>query len=580
MQPFKKKRITSYRTVITASFFAINIIVVLALLIFNFRYTYNLTVKNVGGNISSNLDVAAQTIQSDIASYQSMVQFIAWNPQVIEAMTRDMENYPVRDFSDIQRLYTISTSMMANLPIDLPLHLINYNNNISLFSTTNYYAPYYKTSKHDFFQRIDQNGGNSVIAQPHWRVDGEDSRDVCYSLGSLIVNEGQPVGYVVLDVYEYYFQQVIDQVRAQLPELESVLIIDDKGVVLTDSSKQLRTGSQYGNIDFIRDLQDNGISVEAGHGEYLLYCGKNGSSPIYIVGLLSQDYYWKTSLFSMKVFLPLAALTMLLGVILSIWFSSIVAGPINKLSKAFGKMNSGNLSVRVDFAADNTEIGLLGQNFNDMASSLESLIEEDYKKSLLLQQAELNVLKSQINPHFLYNCMNMVTMTARLGKVNETAQIANALSSFYRYIMKDHDKEVSLSEEIEQISNYLAIYQIRFSDRLTVEMDIHPQTRQCTIMKMLLQPIVENAMVHGIEQVTGAAVLSISTWEEDGDLFIQVRNNGPEKSRSRHGTGIGMDNVRRRIALYYGKKYGISMKREQALTVVTIRIEARRFNDE
>ena len=564
------KKATSFRSNVTIGVLSILLLVILFVLLFSYQYTYRLITQNLGENISNSIANLDERIASDMAAYSSMLRFLARDAEVIEIMQRDKKQYPARHFEDTQRLYSISNAMMVHLPVKLPMHLINADNHISRFSTTNYYAPIYGADSDDFFRAMDRAEFGNVTARTHWRVDGYDSMDVCYSMGVCLRDENwNPVGYVVLDVYQYYFLQVLESV--ELPELDNLILLDDEGHILADTARRYRIGTMFSEVEQIRALPVQNHVIKMKEENFLLY--HNGSKTgLQLLALLPENYFYVTAMQSMQKFLLPIALSLGLGILLSIFLTAHVSRPIQRLSRAFRQINKGNFHARVPVQDSQTEIGLLSSDFNDMVSSLQHLIEQEYQNSLLLQEAELAMLKSQINPHFLYNCMNLISMAAHLGQNEHVVQISSALGKFYRYIVQNKEQEVPLFNEMAQIENYLTIYRIRYVDRLTVEIDMDPAARERPILKMLLQPLVENAMVHGIEQITGTGILRVEVQLDGEMLLIAVKDNGGGFGQSRHTSGqhIGLDNIRKRIALYYGKDAWLRIDRQDGFTIVQL----------
>lgn len=568
------KRTKTYRSLTITTYLVLNLVIIVTILLFNYHYTERILSENLGSNITTSLNTASEQMQFEMNAFDSMVNFVANDEQVVEIMKWDLENYPRRNFDDAQYLYTTSNSLMANLPIRVPLHFINYENNISRFSTTNYYAPYYKTSRSDFFQQIKVHGFEDVVGQPHWRVDGLDSLDVCYSIGRLIVdNDYHPVGYVVLDIYQYYFNQAVDSIN--VPKEANVLIVDKSGIVLADRNQEFAVNTPLEYTDLgVDEAYNDGFRINMNDSNYIAFSSDLEDVPFYTIAILPENFFTKSTLFSIRVFLPLAAISLALGVVISIWLSSIVSNPVQELSTAFREINKGNLSARVSFHGNRNELEGLGRDFNYMAASLEKLIEQEYKNSLLLQEAELSMLKSQINPHFLYNCMNMINMAAHLDETEEISKMSVILSQLFRYVLSDPEKEVSLREELQQVENYLDIYKIRYKDRLDVEISAPTELLHQPILKMMIQPLVENAMIHGIEQKVEKGIVKVIV-ESAGDyILIHVMDNGAGFGTSTEkGESIGLENVRRRIDLYYGGDSCLEIGRENDFTRVTIKVK-------
>lgn len=569
------RKMLSYRSSMTIAVLSALFFVILSMLFFAYRYSYQLSEKNLNENISNSLSSLDERLNSDVGTYSAMLRFLSQDTRVIEVMEKDKQQYPQRQFEDTQKLYSISTTLMVHLPLQLPLHFINADNHISRFSTTNYLVPTYGSNSKEFFQAMDTASPGAVANITHWRVDGFDSRDVCYSLGTALRNlEGDIVGYVVLDIYQYYFLQILNSVH--LPELENFLLLDRNGKILADKKKEYRIGS---NFSYESSKADSAIEIRApisiAESDYLMYQSRNKEN-FDLIALLPAEYFHNTVIQSMKPFFIPVGICFLLEILMSLWVTSLASRPVQRLSRAFRQINNEDFDVRVPVYHPNTEIGILSKDFNDMAASLQNLIEQEYQNNILLQEAELALLKNQINPHFLYNSMNLISMTARLGELDQVVQISLALGKFYRYIASNQEQEVPLEKELEQVENYLSIYQLRYLDRLSISFDISDEAKRKNILKMLLQPLVENAMVHGIEQITEKGFLRVEAWVEENTLSLAVKDNGNGFGQSkRKGQQIALENIRKRIVLYYGKAASLTMSRESGITTILLRLPDR-----
>ncbi|THF75710.1 cache domain-containing sensor histidine kinase [Cohnella fermenti] len=249
------------------------------------------------------------------------------------------------------------------------------------------------------------------------------------------------------------------------------------------------------------------------------------------------------------------------------------------------------------------EIHVLAAKFNQMLDEIGELTGElldshsrEYELQLLRQQAEIAFLNSQINPHFLYNTLETIQGIAAVRGVREIMTMTSALSGIFRYSIQEQE-EVALREELEIVRKYLEIQQIRFEDRFEVAFDIDDSLMGVKVKKMLLQPLIENAVFHGLELMLGKGLLTVRVCEgAEGDLRIAIADNGtgiasdrleelresllwrdaPVEARKQGRNGIGVANVGRRIRGAYGEPYGLTIESEQgAGTTVILRLPGR-----
>lgn len=257
--------------------------------------------------------------------------------------------------------------------------------------------------------------------------------------------------------------------------------------------------------------------------------------------------------------------------------------PIGRLKNAMKQVEAGDFEIQVESKAHD-EIGMLIQSFNYMVSRLRQLIMEVYQQKLAQKNAELTALQAQINPHFLYNTLDSINwMLIEKGEW-EISDVVVSLGDILKYSLHGEEMLVLFEEELKYIESYLCIQKNRLEDRLTVQIEIDEEAKLCFVPKLILQPIVENAILHGIEKKKEMGRIQIQAIVREGTLEIRVTDDGigmqPDRlmrfresimSDEISGKHIGMRNVHRRIQLHFGEAYGLKIDSEwQKGTTVTI----------
>ncbi|HIS00953.1 MAG TPA: histidine kinase [Candidatus Excrementavichristensenella intestinipullorum] len=262
--------------------------------------------------------------------------------------------------------------------------------------------------------------------------------------------------------------------------------------------------------------------------------------------------------------------------------------PIQELEKFAASLAGGDLGVR---APDSQveELRELTSSLNSMASRLQSLIDVNRREQENLKKAELRTLQAQIAPHFLYNTLDAIVWLAEAHRTDEVIHITRALSDFYRISLSQGKDWIPLSEEVKHLTGYLTIQKIRYRDILDYRIDIPESLYGEQILKLLLQPLVENAIYHGIKHRRGRGLVTVTGREADGQLWLSVRDDGagmtPERLREvRQGlggagegaAGYGLYNVNQRIKLYYNQAQGIEIHSNQSGTTISLHVPVRR----
>lgn len=274
-----------------------------------------------------------------------------------------------------------------------------------------------------------------------------------------------------------------------------------------------------------------------------------------------------------------------------------IASPVDKLYKGMKRLGTGNMNVQLPNKRQD-ELGYLTEAFNRMVVNQRQLIEEHYEQQLRLAKTELKFLQTQINPHFLYNTLDSINWTAKNYEADEISEMVLNLSRFFRLSLNKGKEVFTIDESLSHLHYYIRIQQIRFLDSFTVQYNIQEESRSVPIMKLLLQPLVENAILHGMEGRTEGGLLVISSWIEDRQkVLIEVRDNGSGMSEERltyvqeelrrlgsrdynlfspeeeYKDLFGLRNVITRIKLYYGEGAGLAINSiigEGTAVVVTL----------
>lgn len=271
------------------------------------------------------------------------------------------------------------------------------------------------------------------------------------------------------------------------------------------------------------------------------------------------------------------AITLIVTLLLLNRILTGVVKPLKKLEKYMVQVNPDNMDQRMEILTDD-EIGHLSMKFNQMMDRIRNLKEQEDKRKY-----ELQALQAQINPHFLYNTLDSIIWMAETNDSNIVA-MTEALAKLFRISLNKGNEEISLERELEHVKNYLIIQSMRYADKFTYEISAEPGVERCRTIKLILQPIVENCIYHGIKKKRGTGKITIRAYRREQNLIIEVSDDGcgmPEEicrkilsdeieSENISGSGIGVKNVNERIQLRFGKKYGLSYSSEEGVgTTVT-----------
>ncbi|MNJ36578.1 Sensor histidine kinase YpdA [compost metagenome] len=388
-------------------------------------------------------------------------------------------------------------------------------------------------------------------------------------------DSGQTLGYIVLDVDPAVVGQILAQV--QLGRKESLYITNAKGDLVIRKGSALQgpdsVEQNAGNVD--TPFRGEGVTHLEIDGERMLVSYVTSELTQWTtVGAVPVSEMMQDSLKVRNSIMIMGIICVGLAMLFSVFTAYRITLPIRKLSRLMKKVEQGKLEV--EFPVNQwDEVGQLGKAFNKMVSRLSELGYLLYETEIREKDAQIAALQSKINPHFLYNTLGSISMYAELEGNREITTMTNNLSRILRYSLNAHQSGVILKDEIEHIRSYMAIQKLRYDDRLHFTLNIEEAAMTCSVIPLMIQPIVENSFKHGLDKGVGKGRISLTGGIQDGLLRLSVEDDGiglttAQLERIRHQlaysrdlggeTGNGLLNVHRRLVLCYGERYGLSIE--------------------
>ena len=267
----------------------------------------------------------------------------------------------------------------------------------------------------------------------------------------------------------------------------------------------------------------------------------------------------------------IVGMAIFLIVLINTLVSSWVAGPIKRLDESVRGLETGDLNLDITVAGP-YEIEHLGRTIRSTVDQMRQLMDDIVAEQEDKRKSEFDALQAQINPHFLYNTLDSIVWMIESGRHEEAISMVTALASLFRISLSRGNTIITIGTELQHASYYLHIQNIRYKNKFVVEYDIDPAINSYTTIKLIVQPLLENAIYHAMELMDGDGVIKVHGWMEGGDIYIEVADNGLGMTRDKvdglltgatapgkKGSGIGLKNVHQRIQLYYGDAYGLQI---------------------
>ena len=443
------------------------------------------------------------------------------------------------------------------------------------------YQPWYK---HLLADLNDNQEGEIQFSRTFSRTRGE--RTVYQFAAGKILQNGEHQGVLLILIDEQLLENLYASTREQGGE---IYIYDQDGFIVSHSNKKM-LGKQFIDTDYMRKVYgaDNSNIIKKLGKSYMLSTyldEKTGwtiveESPTEVILGALNEAYW--------IIGSLLVAGLILAVVVSVYISQRVSKPLVKLSYAMDKFGSQDF-IPPRIMNGNYEIDHLQESFTHMAAEISKLMEIIKEREQQKRALEVNFLRAQINPHFLYNMLFSIRCAVDVGKINQAANMISAFIDLLRSTLAVKDTTVPLCDELETTRKYLVVQKLRYGEKINYEIEMQEGTEHCMVPPLILQPLVENAIFHGLEAKNEAGTVIIESALQVDNLLLTITDDGAgmdeetlervrvgcRRSVVKNAHSIGMSNVHNRIRLNYGEGYGLSLESAHGIgTTITLLMPA------
>lgn len=399
-------------------------------------------------------------------------------------------------------------------------------------------------------------------------------------------------GILLLDIRYSSLQQILDNIT--LGNQGYLYMISSNGDLIYHPRMQMiETGQMSENTVMATDYRD-GSFRERYEGEWREVSVKSVGYTGWKLLSVTPEKGLPLNNLKIQLFGVFVIGAFLLVLILTNNFiSSRITTPIQKLEKSVNAIEAGDLDTEV-YQGGSYEIRHLGRSIGEMAKRIKTLMEDIVAEHESKRKSEFDILQPQINPHFLYNTLDIIVWMIENEQKQDAVRIVTALARFFRISLSKGKSIITVRDELEHVRNYLMIQQTRFKNKFVYTIDAEDDVMELVSLKLMLQPLVENAIYHGMEFMDGDGEICVKVYREDAELWFRISDNGlgmtEEQTRSlldeqnhissKRGSGIGVKNVNERIRLYFGESYGLAIWSEpDEGTVITIHLPALAYSE-
>ena len=574
---------------------AVLIIVTMCIMVTVFYMVFHSRAFNERGNYEEenlvNMEAYLNSYLEEVDSIAKNVNYNYYLQDYLETVIKEEDDYVDSGIGKNMRSYEMSSQALSDTLLsraDISSIMIFGKKKMLLNrSMYTYQKVALDYSKLDWYAKAVAKPQDAIITGPN-RHSFFDTDDEVISLSREVQSyeNGTFRGVILINLNMNKITEICNSFQEKQENF--ICIINDKGELVYEQ--------QNGRERFAFDEKENRQELNTALGKTKESCFRlNYRGEKYLVTrtdmkttgwtLVSMVPYKSVMAETMAisgVMILAVAITLIVTLLLLNRILTGVVKPLKKLEKYMVQVNPDNMDQRMEILTDD-EIGHLSMKFNQMMDRIRNLKEQVIEEQEDKRKYELQALQAQINPHFLYNTLDSIIWMAETNDSNIVA-MTEALAKLFRISLNKGNEEISLERELEHVKNYLIIQSMRYADKFTYEISAEPGVERCRTIKLILQPIVENCIYHGIKKKRGTGKITIRAYRREQNLIIEVSDDGcgmPEEicrkilsdeieSEDISGSGIGVKNVNERIQLRFGKKYGLSYSSEEGVgTTVT-----------
>ena len=495
---------------------------------------------------------------------------IVVNNTVTDILTHDAEEYPlteqIYDFSKLQ-------SYLCSFENNLDIKKINlYINDGLIYSSEN--VSFFKASslKNTKVEDCILRTNARFIWGPMWYLNESTVNDTLFLLKSIKNPDdlSEDIGFLRIDFRKSIIQDIIDKINPLDDVFSFVINSDNKIIASSRDLKDLYDNSSI-DLELIKSAaQFSNQLTTFDDGKFYLQSAAIDKTDWYMVNVLPKSSILSTIKTQRNYLFIIVILTIIMAIILAAYLVKVINKRLFQVIDGMRQVPNGHLNNYIENDSSD-EVGELIDNYNYMISKMSVLIDEQYKLGKEVKNAELKALQSQINPHFLYNTLDMINWMAHKNMNKEISIAVKNLAKFYKLSLNKGKDIVTIKDEVEHSKLYVNLQNMRYDNRITLITRLDESLMDCSIPKITFQPIIENSINHGIlgRGMENGSIL-ISGYISQNNLIIQISDDGigiekevlplilKENNLQTKGSGYGLKNINQRIKLLYGESYGLS----------------------
>ena len=583
----------SIQSTMLVSFSALMVLAMLVFMVIAMRYTSGTIYENSINYMSQIIQQVNYDIDTYIEYMENISSIIAKSSDVPRYLFDQNQTEAERE-AEKERILTQFQTIMESRDDIYNVAAVAKNGRYIINRGDDELTGYVDIESLDWYQAAMESKSGIAVSSSHVQNAIQSSYKWVITLSRALVNNqtGEREGLFFVDLNYSAISDLCN--NNSIEEKGYIFVLDAEGNIVYHPKQQLMYGGlKTENIDAIMECREDSLIIDEGGDSKLYTMSKSKRTGWTVVGAVYTSELLKNNEQAQMWYLLVASILLLAVIGISSIISREITKPIRSLRDSMRKVQNGQFDAHVEVITEN-EIGSLGRSFNLMTSEIQALMEQNVYEQKQKRKSELKALQAQINPHFLYNTLDSIIWMSEAGENDEVVEMTSALARLLRQSISNDKEEVELEKEIEYVKNYLTIQKMRYKDKLEFFIYVDPRVAHVPVIKLVLQPLVENAIYHGIKYKETKGNLKIYARPVDGRVEIVVADDGigmdedvmehifDEHRKEQKRNGVGVPNVQKRLKLQYGSEYGIrykSVKGAGTKAVITIPVDGGRTDE-
>ena len=575
-------RFKSIQSVISTAMGVLIICAVLIVTVVSVRFTNN----SIFDNSSEYTQTIIEQMNQNIDSYIDYMENIAY----LIASNEDVQDYLFGKSTDVEaraRLLNQFKTILDSRSDIRNLGIISVDGRMLINEGKESVNPDLDLSTQYWYTQALESHDGPVLTSSHVQHIISGQRPWVITLSRGIRNQngsGEKEGVFFIDLNYSAISELCDQ--STMGTKGYAFILDaDGNIVYHPQQQQLYNELQTEKIQMIMDSEEGTVRTGTGNNDKLYSISRSTKTGWTVVDCTSVRELLRQSRQAQSIYVITAIVLVVVALLISRFIARSITFPIQKLRDSMKQVQEGDFSISDVVVDSRNEIGSLTKSFDVMTHKIQELMEQNVRDQEEKRKSELKALQSQINPHFLYNTLDSIIWMAEGKKNEEVVLMTASLARLLRQSISNEDEVVPIAQEIEYAKGYLTIQKMRYKDKLEFQIEVDPSIMHITLIKLVLQPIIENAIYHGLKYKESKGLLIVKGFMRNGNAVLQVIDDGVgmDEETLKHiydkhkvnyqSNGVGVYNVQKRLKLYYGNDYGIVYESEPGKgTTATITI--------